>query len=110
MKSVIQMNFPNDTINNDFDVIEENEGNIIATHKSGVSDIFFIWKGPDRCEFKELKKDNEEKGLIRAMKQHGGYKIQFRASQSLTDGGKERNLIATGFLSKRDLEYLLSQL
>ena len=44
------------------------------------------------------------------MKHQGGYGIKFRATQSLTYGSKERNLIATGFLSKRDLEFLLSEL
>ena len=106
----MKTNFPNDTIKDHFEVIENNEGNIIAKDKNGFSDIYFLWQGPDRCEFKELKKDGSEFGLIRAMKHNGGYKIQFRVTQPLTDGAKERNLIATAFLSKKDLEYLLSEI
>ena len=110
MKNAMYMNFPNDTVNDHYNVVENNRGNIIAKPKDGFSDTYFIWAGPDRCEFKELKNNGPEKGLIRAMKHTDGFKIQFRATQALTDGSKERNLIATAFLSKRDLEFLLSEL
>lgn len=64
-------------------------------------------------EFKDLKDkyDPEDKSgeiLLWLNQWPDNFTLQFRAKQSLTDGSKERNVIATAHLSIAELEELLA--
>lgn len=106
----MKYNFPNDTLQKEYAVLEESKGNIIAKLIANPSDFYLLWKGSDRVEFNET--DTEEKaGLIRVYSlTSDGCRIQYRAKQSLAGKQKERNLLATGHFAKRDFEYLLDQM
>lgn len=96
--------------NENFEIIQNNRDNIIAKLKSTPNDFYFIWQ-IDRVEFQEIKGGLKEQGLIRVFSiTEQGCKLQFRATQSLAGQQKEKNLIATAFLSKEDLQYILSKM
>lgn len=95
---------------NEFDILANNKGNVIAKLKNNPSDLYLLWSH-DRVEFKQIDDNPKEQGLIRVMSiTSEGCKIQYRAHQSLGGKQKEKTLMATAFVSKEDLERILAEI
>lgn len=95
-----------------YNILSNNRSNIIASLKDS-SDIYLIWEHVSRIEFNELRNGEIEEGIIRIFSITGeGCKIQFRNTQPLPHRSvnKPKNLIATAFFSKQDLEYILERI
>lgn len=99
--------------NTEFNILQNNNGNLIAQLKSNPSDFYFIWE-QDRVEFKELDpifNQQDEQGVIRILSINStGCKIQFRATQSLRAKQKPRHMIATAHFSKEDMQFIIDQI
>jgi len=101
-------------LENHFEVVAQDRGNIIAHmkgHDGYNPDIYLLWQLVDRVTFREHSPLVNELPVIRVMSLTAeGCTIQFRAFQSLKGSQKERNLYAQGHFSKKDLEYILEQM
>lgn len=91
------------------ELISDYKGNLTSKISN---DFYFHWARASRIDWKELKdvKENEEQ-LIRAFQINStGLRLQFRDFASITPGGKPKNLLATAFISKEDLELMLAEI
>lgn len=88
--------------------ISQTRGNIISERNN---DVLFTWDKVSRVRFNELKDFPDQENEVRAFGiTDQGLRLQFRASDRLTENGKVRDLIATAFIAKEDLEYLLERM